>query len=118
VNDDVEGTDPAAHGSTSGPSGPASDQSPPTAGASADDDAAAPGQQGGSGLVVDAGAAGSAAGAQAAGGWPGQGTDPRIDDAMSRLDELPRLPLTEQVEVFADIHSRLASVLSDPESRA
>lgn len=44
--------------------------------------------------------------------------DPRVDDALSRLAEVDRLPLIEQVEVFADIHRRLAAVLSDPVSRA
>jgi hypothetical protein len=44
--------------------------------------------------------------------------DPRVDDALSRLAELDRLPLSEQVEVFTDIHRRLAAVLADPDSRA
>lgn len=44
--------------------------------------------------------------------------DPRVDDAMSRLGELASLPLAEQVEVFTDIHRRLAAVLADPDSRA
>ena len=29
-----------------------------------------------------------------------------------------RCPLTEQVEVYADIHRRLAGVLADPDSQA
>lgn len=44
--------------------------------------------------------------------------DPRVDDALSRLAEVDALPLSEQVEVFTDIHRRLAAVLADPESRA
>jgi hypothetical protein len=44
--------------------------------------------------------------------------DPRVDDALSRLAEVDALPLTEQVEVYADIHRRLAGVLSDPDSQA
>ena len=44
--------------------------------------------------------------------------DPRVDDALSRLAEVESLPLSEQVEVFADIHRRLAGVLADPDSRA
>ena len=44
--------------------------------------------------------------------------DPRVDDALSRLAEVDSLPLTEQVEVYADIHRRLAGVLSDPDSQA
>jgi hypothetical protein len=44
--------------------------------------------------------------------------DPRVDDALSRLGELDALPLTEQVEVYTDIHRRLAAVLSDPDSQA
>ena len=44
--------------------------------------------------------------------------DPRVDDALSRLAEIDALPLTEQVEVYADIHRRLAGVLADPDSQA
>jgi hypothetical protein len=44
--------------------------------------------------------------------------DPRVDDALSRLAELDALPVAEQVEVFTDIHARLAAVLADPDSRA
>jgi hypothetical protein len=44
--------------------------------------------------------------------------DPRVDDALSRLAEIDSLPLTEQVEVYADIHRRLAGVLADPDSQA
>ena len=43
--------------------------------------------------------------------------DPRVDDALSRLAEVDALPLGEQVEVFTDIHRRLAAVLADPDSR-
>lgn len=43
--------------------------------------------------------------------------DPRVDDALSRLVEVDSLPLGEQVEVFTDIHRRLAAVLADPDSR-
>lgn len=43
--------------------------------------------------------------------------DPRVDDAVSRLAEVDALPLAEQVEVFTDIHRRLAAVLADPDSR-
>ena len=60
-----------------------------------------------------------ATGADATGAGPGEpGRDPRVDDALSRLAELEQLPLAEQVEVYADIHRRLAAVLSDPDSRA
>jgi hypothetical protein len=44
--------------------------------------------------------------------------DPRVDDALSRLAEIDNLPLTEQVEVYSDIHRRLAGVLADPDSQA
>ena len=47
-----------------------------------------------------------------------QHADPRVDDALSRLAEIDALPLTEQVEVYADIHRRLAGVLADPDSQA
>jgi hypothetical protein len=43
--------------------------------------------------------------------------DPRVDDALSRLAEVDQLPLAEQVDVFSDIHGRLAAVLADPDSR-
>ena len=43
--------------------------------------------------------------------------DPRVDDALSRLAEVDGLPLAEQVEVYTDIHRRLAAVLADPDSR-
>jgi len=45
-------------------------------------------------------------------------SDPRVADALSRLDEADRLPLPEQVAVYADIHRRLAGVLADPDSQA
>lgn len=44
--------------------------------------------------------------------------DPRVDDALSRLAEVDALPLSEQVEVYTDIHRRLAGVLADPGSQA
>ena len=49
---------------------------------------------------------------------PRRPTDPRVDDALSRLAEIDNLPLTEQVEVYTDIHRRLAGVLADPDSQA
>ncbi len=44
--------------------------------------------------------------------------DPRVDDAVARLTDVNALPVAEQVEVYADIHRRLAAVLSDPDSQA
>lgn len=44
--------------------------------------------------------------------------DPRVADALSRLAEVEELPLAEQVQVYADIHRRLAGVLADPDSQA
>jgi hypothetical protein len=49
---------------------------------------------------------------------PSAATDPRVDDALSRLAEIGSLPLAEQVEVYTDIHRRLAGVLADPDSQA
>lgn len=46
------------------------------------------------------------------------GADPRVDDAVARLADVDALPVAEQVEVYADIHRRLAAVLSDPDSQA
>lgn len=48
----------------------------------------------------------------------GLDADPRVADALSRLAEVEGLPPREQVEVFGDIHRRLAAVLADPDSRA
>ena len=45
-------------------------------------------------------------------------SDPRVEDALSRLRELDDLPLAEQIAVFGDIHHRLEAVLADPDSRA
>jgi hypothetical protein len=47
----------------------------------------------------------------------GRAVDPRVEDALSRLDELDGMPLAEQVAVFDDIHQRLEGVLADPGSR-
>ncbi len=44
--------------------------------------------------------------------------DPRVADAISRVEELADLPLDAQVDVFSDIHRRLAAVLADPDSQA
>lgn len=55
-------------------------------------------------------------------GAPGEAVpsspDPRVDDALSRLAEIEALPLAEQVQVYTDIHRRLAGVLADPDSQA
>lgn len=64
-----------------------------------------------------AGAAGALPGIDAASAGL-RSTDPRVDDALSRLAEIDQLPLAEQVEVFSDIHRRLAAVLADPDSQA
>ena len=50
-------------------------------------------------------------------GPAGTPSDPRVEDALSRLTELDGMPLAEQVAVYADIHRRLDGVLVDPESR-
>ena len=77
-----------------------SQEQPPPAEASADGPAASSTPESG----TDSGAGASS-------------PDPRVDDALSRLAEVDSLPLAEQVEVFTDIHRRLAAVLADPESR-
>jgi hypothetical protein len=51
-------------------------------------------------------------------GPPAGPGDPRVDDAVSRLAEIDALPLAEQVEVYTDIHRRLAGFLADPDSQA
>lgn len=49
---------------------------------------------------------------------PTEPGDPRVEDALSRLAEVDALPLADQVEVFTDVHRRLAAVLADPDSQA
>jgi hypothetical protein len=39
--------------------------------------------------------------------------DPRVDSALSRLDELAALPVTEHPPVFDDVHRRLADILDE-----
>jgi hypothetical protein len=39
--------------------------------------------------------------------------DPRVDDAVGRLDELAASPTHEHVGVFEDVHRRLHEALSD-----
>jgi hypothetical protein len=52
--------------------------------------------------------------ASAAGRTGTSGTgDPRVDDAVARLDECGELPLEESVAVFNDVHRRLSEVLAD-----
>ncbi|MPZ60454.1 MAG: hypothetical protein GEU93_03985 [Propionibacteriales bacterium] len=42
--------------------------------------------------------------------------DPRVDDAVRRLDELAERPVRDHVEVFEDIHERFRDALADPSS--
>jgi hypothetical protein len=39
--------------------------------------------------------------------------EPRVDDALSLLDDLPELPVAEHPEVFARVHARLGEVLGE-----
>lgn len=39
--------------------------------------------------------------------------DPRVDDALSRLEELAQLPVTEHLSVYEDVHRRLHDALAD-----
>jgi len=39
--------------------------------------------------------------------------DPRVDDAVARLDDLARLPITEHLAVFEYVHERLTEALGD-----
>jgi hypothetical protein len=73
----------------------------------------------GSGEVPDAATGSDGRGhAEAGQGSAPSSADPRVDDALSRLSEIGELPLAEQVQVYADIHRRLAGVLADPDSQA
>lgn len=42
--------------------------------------------------------------------------DARVEAAMARLDELTDLPVVDHVDVYADVHDRLSSALSDVSS--
>ena len=39
--------------------------------------------------------------------------DPRVDDAVARLDDLAGLPITEHLAVFEYVHERLTEALGD-----
>ena len=39
--------------------------------------------------------------------------EPRVDDALARLNEIPGLPVNEHVEVFEDVQRRLHETLAD-----
>jgi hypothetical protein len=39
--------------------------------------------------------------------------EPRVDDALARLNEIPGLPANEQVAVFEDVQRRLHETLAD-----
>jgi hypothetical protein len=39
--------------------------------------------------------------------------DPRVDDALARLGELPELPVAEHLSVYEDVHRRLHDALAD-----
>lgn len=41
--------------------------------------------------------------------------DPRVDEALSRLDDLTGLPVAEHPAVFEQVHQRLAEALGDLE---
>jgi hypothetical protein len=40
-------------------------------------------------------------------------SEPRVDEALARLDDLPKLPVTEHREVFEHVHRRLREVLGE-----
>jgi len=44
--------------------------------------------------------------------------DPRVDDAVARLDDLAGLPLAEHLAVFEYVHERLTEALGDLEVHA
>ncbi|MBO2462428.1 hypothetical protein [Actinomadura violacea] len=41
--------------------------------------------------------------------------DPRVDEVLARLGELPGRPVAEHVEIFADVHQRLQDLLAGAE---
>jgi len=44
---------------------------------------------------------------------PGPTGDPRVDDALARLDDLTQLPTADHVRVYDEVQQRLASALGD-----
>lgn len=44
---------------------------------------------------------------------PPQTGDPRVDEAVARLDDLPGLPAAEHPAVFEYVHEQLAETLGD-----
>jgi hypothetical protein len=43
--------------------------------------------------------------------------DPRVDEAVARLDDLAGLPVAEHPAVFEHVHQRLAETLGDLDAR-
>ncbi len=43
--------------------------------------------------------------------------DPRVDEAVARLDDLAGLPVTEHPAVFEHVHQQLAEALGDLDAR-
>jgi hypothetical protein len=44
--------------------------------------------------------------------------EPRVDDALHRLDELTELPVSDHLAVFEEVHARLSDVLGELDSGA
>jgi len=44
--------------------------------------------------------------------------DPRVDDAVARLDDLAGLPIAEHLAVFEYVHERLTEALGDLDTHA
>ena len=42
--------------------------------------------------------------------------EPRVDDALGRLDELAELPVSDHLAVFEHVHARLSDVLGELDS--
>ncbi|HUL24796.1 MAG TPA: hypothetical protein VLW44_03365 [Streptosporangiaceae bacterium] len=64
-----------------------------------------------------------AADAQGLPGWPGPDGqrpatgDSRVDEAVSQLEDLARLPVAEHPAVFERVHQRLTEALGDAGAR-
>lgn len=48
---------------------------------------------------------------------PAHTTDPRVHEALRKLDALDELPPAEHIQVYEDVHATLQEVLADASAR-
>jgi len=79
---------------------------PAGAGPGVDGESGVPGDPAAEPVAGPAAVAGEAAAAEATG-------DPRVDAALTLLDRLPGLPVSEHPELFEQVHAQLSDVLGE-----